>query len=145
MVLLNEGKNFFRDGKIPGSNAVGFEERDLGVVFPAGSFYSDELGEFVDIVPALGVLLEANDEIAGFLFGLREGVDEDEICFGDGGDVEFLLMGMIGADSVDVNAVGQILASQDGMGRSGGGGNDFGGAQRVGRGFHGIDVDAKTL
>ena len=79
MVLLSEGKDLFRDGKIPSSDAIGFEERDLRVRFAAGDFSGDEFSEFVDVVPALGMLLEADDQVAGFLFGLREGVDENEI------------------------------------------------------------------
>src|SRR5260370_25298405 len=114
MMLLSEGKDFCSDGKIPGSDAVGFEERDLRVVFPARNFSSDEFGKFVDIVPALGVLLEGNDQVACLLFGLRERVDEDQICFSDGGDVEFLLMCMMGADSVDVNALWQVASRYSG-------------------------------
>src|SRR5215471_7212600 len=145
MVLLSKGKDFYSDSKIPCSDAVGFEERDLRVVFPAGNFSSDEFGKFVDIIPALGMLLEGDDQIASFLFGLRDGVDENEICFGDGGDVEFLLMGVIRADGVDVNTAGQILSGQYGMGRSGSSRNNFGGAHGIGGGFHGIDVDAETF
>src|SRR4029077_2511724 len=83
--LFGEGIDSFGDGEIPGGDAVGLEEGDLFVVGAAWDFGGDELVEFVDGVPFLGSLLKWNDEVAGLLFGLLNGIHEDEGSAGDGG------------------------------------------------------------
>src|SRR5208283_2281840 len=113
--------HLYGDGEVPGGDAVGLEESDLGVRSASGDLAGDELRKFMDIIPPFRMLLERNDEVARLLLGLFEGIHEDEIGLGDGSGVEFLFVRVICADGVDVNTRRQILAGQYGMGRSGGG------------------------
>jgi len=69
-----------------------------------GTLAGDELREFVNVVPARGLLLERDNEVARLLLRLFEGIHEDEMAFGDGSSVEFLFVSVIGADGVDVDA-----------------------------------------
>src|SRR5258708_16188947 len=83
-------------------------------------------------VPFLGLVLKRNDEVAGFLFGLFDGIHEDYAGAGDGGVVEFALMRVIGADGVDVGTFGDVVAIEDGLGGSGCGIDDVGAADGFG-------------
>src|SRR5258707_15202781 len=83
-------------------------------------------------VPFLGLVLKRNDEVAGFLFGLFDGIHEDYTGAGDGGVVEFALMRVIGADGVDVGTFGDVVAIEDRLGGSGCGVDDVGAADGFG-------------
>src|SRR5258708_9629244 len=96
-------------------------------------------------VPFLGLVLKRNDEVAGFLFGLFDGIHEDYTGAGDGGVVEFALMRVIGADGVDVGTFGDVVAIEDGLGGSGCGVNDVGAAYGLGGGSSGVHWDAEAV
>ncbi len=100
--MFGEGINLFGDGQIPRGDAVGLEEGDLFVVGAARDLAGDELVEFMNGVPLLRLLLKRNDKVAGFLFGLLNRIHEYDGGAGNGGVVEFALMGVIRSDGVDV-------------------------------------------
>ena len=142
--MFGEGVDLFGNSKVPGSDPVGLEERDLLVVGAARDFSGDQLVKFVDGVPFLRLLLERNDQVAGFLPGLLDGIHEDDGGAGDGSVVEFALVGVVCADGVDMGTFGDVVSVEDWLGGSGGRVDNICASDGFGGGRGSLDRDAET-
>src|SRR4029077_11539889 len=133
------------NGEVPRGDAVGLEEGDFSVATAAAGLAGDDIGETFDAGPAGFVAVEGEDKVAGFLAGLLDGVHDDDVGASDGFVIKFALVGVIGANGVDVQAVGEVGVVHHRMRGSGRGANDVGLASGLGGGCSRAHRDAHTL
>src|SRR6516164_11274321 len=123
-LLAGQGVHLGAHRKVPGSYAVGLEKRYLHLFGAAGGFVGNQLSELEDLRPAFLLLEERNDQIAGFLLGLRERIHKNQIGFRYHLVVHFSFVGMVGANCIDMYTGDHVGTPQNGLRRRGGRADD---------------------